>query len=265
MLHRETTHSRQMLVREGDRLHEDVERGRAGRREHARKHALDLVHPAVGVVAGWDAVGEQGSGAGLLDHAGGEAIGQLQRTQLGVDREAVSAFALECRGAVPEHLHRKPAGLVEHGVVTGVCERPSGGGDPSARPGDLLVGDPGDLALVLLRTPAGEGKMRVAVDEAGHQRAARSVDLEALATVVIEAGHAAVLDHHRPARERELGGTVVAQVGQAVGRGTQDLRSVAHAEVPGVHRQRVDQAAPSASSSIGTRTPSRRAASIASG
>ena len=85
------------------------------------------------------------------------------------------------------------------------------------------------------------------------------------ATVVIEAGHAAVLDHHRPTRERELGGKVVAQVGQAVGRGAQDLRSVAHAEVPGVHRQRVDQAAPSASSSIGTRTPSRRAASIASG
>ncbi len=72
-------------------------------------------------------------------------------------------------------------------------------------------------------------------------------------------------DAHGPALQGELAGAVVAQVAQAVGGWAQDLCGVADTDVTGGQLREIAQAAPPGPSSIGTRTPSRRAASMASG
>jgi hypothetical protein len=97
----------------------------------------------------------------------------------------------------------------------------------------------------------------VAVDEAGQHRAAARVDVQVRARVGFEGGDAPAGQRDVAARERQLAGTVVAQVRQAVLRRAQHLRGAAQAGArrgPRVHQP----------PSIGMRTPSRPAASIAS-
>ena len=108
-----------------------------------------------------------------------------------------------------EHLPGEPACLPEHRVVPRLRERPGRRGDPAARAGDLVVGDTGDLLLVLLCSPAGEGQMRVAVDEAGDHCTAGGVDLEAGAAVALEPAHPPVLHHEGASLELHLAGAVV--------------------------------------------------------
>ena len=168
----EGAHPVELLEAEGDRLDEDVERGGAGLRRPRGTIACHLVHPRVGRVAVGNGMCEQGGPGRLLVDRPAELGGQLERAQLALARESIAGFALERRRARHEHLSGQLACLLEHRFVRGLAEGPGRGGDPAAGPGDLLVRDARDLLLVLLRAPARERQVGVAVDEAREECAA---------------------------------------------------------------------------------------------
>ena len=113
---------------------------------------------------------------------------------------------------------------------------------PSAR--DLGVGDARDLALVLLRPPARERQVRVAVDEAGEHRAAG-------ASSVTSASASSTM---RPSAVATSPGS------------SESARGLAQVRRPGRHAQHLRRAAQRERRhrGMGIRTPSRSAALMAS-
>ena len=87
--------------------------------------------------------------------------------------------------------------------------------DPAAGARDLLVGHAGDLELVLLRAPARERQVRVAVDEARAARRSPTRRPTHVGVRGVEARDPAAVEQHAPGVERQLGRAVVAQVRQA--------------------------------------------------
>jgi hypothetical protein len=160
---------------------------------------------------------------------------------------------------VRQHLERERAGLLEDLAVRGLREGARRGGDTASPERDLLVWDAGDLLLVLLGAPAGEGQVRVAVDQPGQQRAAGAVDDDTGVRIVVERRYQAVPDAYRAGLEAERGRAVVAQIRKPVLGWPQDLD-----RVPDAERARLVQRASPSPASIGTRTPRSRATAIAS-
>ena len=160
-----------------------------------------------------------------------------------------------CRGgASPRRAPRPGASTV---LVARLGERARRRRDAAARAGDLLVRDAGHLALVLLRAPAREGQVGVAVDEAGEHGAAASRRPARRRPDRPRRRRSARRRASRRRPRAELRRAVVAQVGEAgLGR-AQHLRGAAQQ----ARARHVRHASPS----IGMRTPSRSAASIASG
>src|ERR1044072_4549360 len=109
---------------------------------------------------------------------------EARGAQLCGTTEAVSGLALDGGGPVRQHLGAHAARLREHRPVVGLGERARRARDPAPAAADLLVRDAGDLLLVLLRAPAGERQVSVAVDEARHDR--RDVDHAVRARGVVE-------------------------------------------------------------------------------
>jgi hypothetical protein len=212
----------EVRVGERDGLHVDVERvdGALGRQR------VDLVHPRVGVPAGRDGVGEQASDGDALP----QRPGQPHQPGLRLAGEPVAGLGLQRRRAGGEHLARDPPGLREHGVVARLGQRPGGGRDAAAGARDLLVRHAGHLHLVLLRAPASEGQVRVAVDEPRQDRPAGRVDPHGGARVVVERGDHAVAHADRARLQPQLARPVAPQVRQPVLRREQDLRGTEHGQ-----------------------------------
>ncbi len=219
---RDRAHPRQVLVAERDRLDEDVERVDVA----LARQRLGLVHPGVGGRPRRDGVGEQARHAHRLDDARRQLAPEPRRARLAGVREPVARLALERGRAVREQLGRERRRLREHVLVGRLGERPRRARDAAAGARDLLVGDAGHLALVLLRAPAGERQVRVAVDEARQHRAAGGVD-DDVGVVGVEAGDPAAVEQHVAGLERQLARAIVAQVGQPVLRRAQHLRGAA--------------------------------------
>ena len=242
---RDRAHPRQVLVREGDGLDEDVERVDVA----LARQRLGLVHPCVRGRAGRHRVGEQAGQAHRLHDPACQLAPEPGGARLARAGEPVARLALERRRAVPQQLARQRLGLREHVLVGRLGQRPRRAGDAAAGARDLLVGDAGDLALVLLGAPAREREVRVAVDEARQHGAARRVDDHA-GVARLEAGDPAAVEQHVARLERQLARAISSQVGQSVPRRPQHLGGAADRDAHGAR--------------IGIRTPSRSAASIAS-
>ncbi len=141
---RQLPHQRQVLVGEGHRLDEDVERRDGAGGHHLGHHRLDLGDPLVGGEAVGHGVGQERRRERRLGHLGVERVGKAQRPQLAVARQPVAGLALEGRRAGGQHLAGQPPGLGEdllvarsrsaHGPRRG-CRRPRARSPHRGRPG----------------------------------------------------------------------------------------------------------------------------------
>jgi hypothetical protein len=117
------------------------------------------------------------------------AAHRLELCELRVVIEAVTTLALERRRAVGDH--RLPVSLDDlvEGVRAGRAGRPGRGQDPASRGQKLLVRRSRGAEGELVRTVAGERRVRVAVDEPGDGTEPVPVDLVHVAIDRREAGH----------------------------------------------------------------------------
>ena len=164
----------QVLVRERDRSRRRCPaRSRRRPRSTSRQHRLDLVHPAVRVVArrARRARAARSRSSSARPVAAASPASRSARSSPSA-RQPVAALALERRRAVREHLARRaPRACASTSSSVGLAQRARRGADPAAGARDLLVGHARDLQLVLALAPAGERQVRVAVDEARGSRA----------------------------------------------------------------------------------------------
>ncbi len=144
------------------------------------------VHVGVRVgVLRWHSVGaEPGRDAACVPD-------RLELRELGVVIEAVAALALECRRAVREHRVPVPFDDLAKRVRAGRAGRAGRGQDPASRGEKLLVGRSGGAQSELVRTVAGERRVRVAVDEPGDGAEPTTVDLVHVAVDAGETHHGA--------------------------------------------------------------------------
>ena len=220
---RQLSHQLQVRQPEGDRLDEDVQRGDAAGGHHLGHHLLHHRHPGVRGVALGDGVGQQRRRGRRLRDGDLQLAGEQERAHLPVARQPVAGLAFERRRAGGEHLLGQPRCLVEHLVVGGLAQGARRGLDPASAARDLLVGDAGELLLVLAPAPAGERQMGVAVDEPGQHGAARGVDRHLGDVVGRERGDPAVASGHVAGLEGLGGQLVSAQVLHVLPRRAQDL------------------------------------------
>ncbi len=178
-----------------------------------------------------------------------ELAAEPSGAQLALARQPVARLALERRRAVPQHLAGERLAPGEHGVVGRLGERARRRRDAAAGARDLLVRHARHLPLVLLRAPAGERQVRVAVDEAGDDRAAGRVDLHAPRRRGVEAR-----DQPPPSSTRRARASARPR-GRGAGRAARRAAGAAPRRRRG-SRPRHGR--------IGIRTPRRSAASIAS-
>ena len=242
---RDRAHAGEVLEPERDRLDEDVERVDVA----LARERLRLVHPAVRGEARRHGVREQPGEPHRLRRRAPPARGRAARPaprRRARARSPSCPRTPSCRAASSSA--REPLRLREHVVVGRRRERPRRRRDAAAEPRDLLVRHAGDLALVLLGAPAGERQVRVAVDEAGQHRAAASRRPPRPAPSSVD-----VARLEASARPRGRG---AGRGGPSSGRST----CAAPRRAPSC-----PSCTRSPASRIGIRTPSRSAASIASG
>jgi hypothetical protein len=122
---------------------------------------------------------EQRDPARLGNHVG-QASSQTGLPQLGLDRQAVTRLELDGRGAVPSRLRQQRHAELDHLFVRRIGEEPRAPID-APLPVQVPIGPARPACLELVRAPTDERKVRVAIHEAGHDRARDRFGLSSVA------------------------------------------------------------------------------------
>jgi hypothetical protein len=181
---------------------------------------------------GWNDVGAKERGHQAHGLGFREPAIQPQQAELVLPVEAVAALALHGRHAEREHVAEEAGGAGRELLVAGGTGEPHGPRDPAAGRRDLEVTPSEQPLLELLRAPAAERQMGVAVHQARDDQAATRVEPGGAGVGFGDVGPRAYPENGRPLPHQRRVGNGVDLALPAVGAAGDELRNI----VEEVHR-----------------------------